>query len=608
MNREDKERLDRLGVQNSIDLALIVPRSYELLYLKERPQEGALNVIDAEVTGSSYHPKYLKFTLFAHNFNQNINAIIFHPTPYHRGKFQSGKRYYLKGKMEYKFNTWQMVQPQIIEEINTIEVKYKTPLQNRSVKRLIAELLTQESLMKEGLDQKRAALLLRMHRPDPSFVEAFFAHEGFDPETIEALKYAEIFNHLKKLSSKRLDFPAMAQLKGDLKAFTDALPFTLTGDQQKVIAEIQKDLAGETAAKRLIMGDVGCGKTMVILASVMIARPERAILMAPTTVLAAQIYEEAKKFLPKEVKIGFVTHENRKEDLSKYDFIIGTHALLYREIPEAPLVMIDEQHRFGTKQRAQIKAMVSEGEKHPHFLQFSATPIPRTLSMIQSQIIDVSRIEELPYPKDIDTKIITPKDFKALSEHIRKEGEAGRQVIVVYPLVSESETIDYQSIDEARAYWEKNFDGVFVTHGKDKEKEDILETFAKEGKILLATTLIEVGISLPKLSTIVIVAPERMGLATLHQLRGRVSRNGLKGYCYLFTKTKPAQRLREFCKTLDGFKIAELDLKYRQGGDLLKGDAQSGKSFEWFDPLEDEAILHEAQQRLKEYRSALPLS
>ena len=598
MNKEDRERLKKLGVQNSIDLALVTPAGYEPLFLQQAPVDGITNVVDAEVLSTSYHPKYLKFTLFAHNFNQNINAIIFHPTPYHRGKFQSGKRYYLKGKMEYKFNAWQIVQPLIIEEINTIEVRYKTALQNKTVKRLIGESLSVDKLIGEGLDTKRANLLYRMHHPDAAYVRSYIENEGFDAETMEALKFAEIYNHLKKLSKKRLDFPAMVRLNGDITPFAESLPFSLTGDQQKVIAQIQKDLASGTAAKRLIMGDVGCGKTMVILASVMIAYPHPSILMAPTTVLASQIYEEAKKFLPDFVNVGLVTHENRKEDLSGYDFLIGTHALLYRDLPDAPLIMIDEQHRFGTKQRAQIKAMVSRGEKHPHFLQFSATPIPRTLSMIQSQIIDVSQIKELPFKKDIDTRILTPKDFGMLTGHIRKETEEGRQVIIVYPLVNESETIDYQSIDEARSYWEKNFDSVFVTHGKDKEKEKILEQFAQEGKILLATTLIEVGISLPKLSTIVIVAPERLGLATLHQLRGRVSRNGLKGYCYLFTKTTPAKRLKEFCKTLDGFKIAELDLRYRQGGDLLRGDVQSGKSFAWFDPLEDEEILLEAQERI----------
>ncbi len=598
MQPEDKERLKKLGVQNSIDLALITPKSYEPLFLKKTPIDGIVNVIDATVISSSFHPKYLKLKLFVHNFGFNINAIIFNPSPYHRGKFQSNKRYFLKGKLEYRYNSWQMVQPVIIDEINTIEVKYKTPLQNKTVKRLISELLNEKSLEKEGLDKESIAAILKMHNPDLKYVLDYQKNEGFDPDTINVLKFIEIFNYLKKLSSKRVSFPSMQILDGEIDDFIENLPFTLTSDQKKVISQIREDLLSKTAAKRVIMGDVGCGKTMVILASVMMAYPKRSVLMAPTTVLASQIFEEAKKFLPSYVKIGFVTHENKKEDLSGYDFIIGTHALLYRDIPKAPLIMIDEQHRFGTKQRAAIKSMLSSGEKHPHFLQFSATPIPRTLSMIESQVIDVSQIKELPFKKDIDTKIITPKDFSNLISHIKKENACDRQVIIVYPLVTESETIDYQSIDESKSYWQENFDDVYVTYGKDKEKESVLKNFAKDGKILLATTLIEVGISLPKLSTIVIVAPERLGLATLHQLRGRVSRNGLKGYCYLFTKQKPAQRLKEFCKTLDGFKIAELDLKYRQGGDLLSGEAQSGKSFVWFDPLEDEEILKKAQQKI----------
>jgi len=256
--------------------------------------------------------------------------------------------------------------------------------------------------------------------------------------------------------------------------------------------------------------------------------------------------------------------------------LIGTHALLFRDIPDADLVMVDEQHRFGTKQRALISKLVSSGDKAPHFLQFSATPIPRTLSMIQSSIIDISQIKELPYKKDIETHLISSAEFPELIEHIKDEIKHSRQTIVVYPLVEESETIEYQSIDEARGYWEKNFEKVYVTHGKDKDKEDILEAFRDNGNILIATTLIEVGISLPNLSTIVIVAPERLGLASLHQLRGR----------------------KAFSKTLDGFEIAELDLKYRQSGDLLRGDVQSGKHFKWFDPREDEDILLEAKRNL----------
>lgn len=220
--------------------------------------------------------------------------------------------------------------------------------------------------------------------------------------------------------------------------------------------------------------------------------------------------------------------------------------------------------------------------------------------MIQSSLVDYSFIKTLPFPKDITTTVITKSHFKALLEHIRREISAYRQCIIVYPLVEESETIQYQSIEEGRGFWEKNFEGVYVTYGKDKHKEEILKTFKEEGNVLISTTVVEVGISLPRLSTIVIVGAERLGLASLHQLRGRVSRNGLKGYCFLYTNLSHSERLEKFSQTLDGFEIAELDLKYRQGGDVVEGSMQSGKKLVWFDMGEDEAILEKAKQRIKE--------
>jgi len=267
-------------------------------------------------------------------------------------------------------------------------------------------------------------------------------------------------------------------------------------------------------------------------------------------------------------------------------------------------VMVDEQHRFGTKQRALISNLAKNGDKRAHFLQFSATPIPRTLSMMHSSLVDFSYIKELPFKKNIDTKVIKKSDFKKLLEHIKREIKKGHQSIIVYPLVEESEVIEYQSIEEGRGFWESRFDKVFVTFGKDKNKEEVLEEFAKNGNILVSTTVIEVGISLPKLSTIVIVAPERLGLASLHQLRGRVSRNGLTGYCFLYTNLKENRRLDDFCKTASGFDIAELDLKYREGGDMLKGVFQSGKSFVWFDMGEDIKVLKKAKANL-EYNQKL---
>ena len=594
----DKEQLKKLGVQTLLDLALIIPHRYENLYLSKALTLGANHVIEATIKSTTYHPKYFKFTAFAQNLHREIQGIIFHPRKYHHDRFKVGENLYLYGKIEQNFDVVQIVQPQIVETINTIVPKYKSKLQNKTVIKFMQKYLSIENLIEAGLDEKKYTILRGIHFPSIPFVAQFEA-QGFSRESILFLKYLEVYNHLQKLSTKKVDYPAKKRLEADIGEWIKGLPFTLTHDQQKAIEEIGEDFKKPIAAKRVIMGDVGCGKTMVIFASVMMARPSRAILMAPTTVLASQIYEEAKKFLPADLKIGYITNKTKKnEDLEQYDFLIGTHALLYKTLPDADLIMIDEQHRFGTKQRAMIAKLVSQGEKQPHFLQFSATPIPRTLSMMQASIIDISQIKELPFQKDIDTQIITKNDFDTLITHIKEEIYHDRQTIIVYPLVEESEVIEYQSIEQARGYWEKNFEKVYVTYGKDKEKDETLQAFKEDGNILIATTLVEVGVSLPNLSTIVLVAPERLGLASLHQLRGRVSRNGLKGYCYLFTKHPDNERLKAFCETLDGFEIAELDLQFRQGGDLLKGDVQSGKHFKWFDPKSDEKILLYAKEHL----------
>lgn len=218
--------------------------------------------------------------------------------------------------------------------------------------------------------------------------------------------------------------------------------------------------------------------------------------------------------------------------------------------------------------------------------------------MIESAHIDVSLITSTPYKKDIDSKVIHKSDFKDLLEHIKSEIAKNNQVLLVYPLVEQSEVLEYQSIDESRSYWEKNFDNVYVTHGKDKEKEQVLLDFRERGDILIATTVVEVGISLPRLTTVVIVGAERLGLSTLHQLRGRVSRTGLKGYCFLYTNQKESKRLEEFVTTTNGFDIANLDLKYRKSGDLLKGINQSGSQFRYVDFALDGNIVLEVKKDL----------
>ncbi len=600
LKNEDRERLKKLGISNLLDLVLLSPTRYKDLYIHDSPRLDTENVLDITVQSTNYNPKYMRLTLFSHNLNQEINGIIFHPNKYHTDTFKIGNRLNVVGKLEMNYEKLQITQPQHIEKINTIVPRYKTKLQNKTIVRLMSEQVTKEAFKAYDFDEKLVEILLQIHNPTIESVTEFEKNEGYSDAQLYCLKYVDIYNHIQKLSSKKVEFSSKKKLSGDLDSFIKSLPFILTNDQLKVIDEIKKDFLKDIAAKRVIMGDVGSGKTMVILACVVLAYPSKSILMAPTTVLASQIYDEAKKFLPKNFKIILVTNKSdKKESLDSYDFLIGTHALLYRDVPDADLIMIDEQHRFGTKQRELISALVSLGERKAHFLQFSATPIPRTLSMMQSSIIDISEIKELPFPKNIETKIIGYDEFEELTTHIQNEIQQGRQCIVVYPLVQESEAIDYQSIYESRSWWEKRFEKVYVTYGKDKEKQEVLEAFRKDGNILIATTLIEVGISLPNLSTIVLVAPERLGLASLHQLRGRVSRTGLKGYCFLFTKQKANQRLENFASTIDGFEIAELDLQYRQAGDLLKGEEQSGRSFKWFSPKNDIKILQRVKKDLR---------
>ena len=457
------------------------------------------------------------------------------------------------------------------------------------MRRLIEKNITVENLIADGLPENIARELYGIHFPDQP--------KPLSEPQLHALKFGELFEYMRRLRLKRRYHKTSFRASGNVERWMKTLPFELTEDQKKAINAIEKDLTGENAARRMIVGDVGSGKTMVILASVVLMHPYRSILMAPTTILAAQLYEEAQKFLP-DLRIALVTNATKKGSLEDYDFIIGTHALLHRPLPEAGLVMVDEQHRFGTAQRHALTKL-TDNDTSPHYLQFSATPIPRTQAMIDSAHIDVSLIVQTPFTKNIATRIIGKSDFPALLEHIRSEIAQNHQVLIVYPLVEQSESINYQSIEEARGYWEKNFENVYVTHGKDKEKEGVLIAFRENGHILLATTVVEVGISLPHLSTVVIVGAERLGLSTLHQLRGRVSRTGLQGYCYLYSnKSGKNERLESFSTCNSGFEIAALDLKFRSSGDLLEGSIQSGKKFRWADIGEDEKIVKEVKKWL----------
>ena len=437
--------------------------------------------------------------------------------------------------------------------------------------------------------------------PHANFLCDFAQNGGFFGGYLEALKFVEIFYHMRFLRSKKRVFEALSPLNGDVGGFLETLPFRLTKGQDNAIRFLREKLGGKTAARCVVMGDVGCGKTMVIFACVMMAYPKKSVLLAPTSILARQLYDEARRFLPPKIKVALLLSGDKLEPC---DFLIGTTALLWRDLRDFSLLMTDEQHRFGTAQRQRLEIMLTSEGKKPHNVQFSATPIPRTMALIESNLVDFCHIYDLPFEKNITTKIITKPDFAGLLAHIRAAIARKEQVAIIYPLVEKSEALDYQSLEEALNFWQKNFAKVHFTHGKDRQKEEIIEDFRGQGELLLATTLFEVGISLPRLSTIVIVGAERLGFATLHQLRGRVSRNGLRGYCFLFTKAKNPARLEDFVRTTSGFEIAELDLKYRSSGDLQKGLRQSGEQFRFFNMADDREIALRAARRLDEIDGA----
>ena len=593
LSKDDEVKFKKLGISSFLELALLIPHSYEdyTLHSQILPQKAQL--IDATIESLYKAPNSIQITFFAHNLGHTIQGVLFRPKPYMMHQFKVGDRDYYYGVIDCKQGHCSMSMPKKVTNIGKITPKYKTPLRSDVMLRLVEKHLTKENLQSEGLNAAMAEEILKLHFPTPEVLNAAQLSEN----ALEALKYTELFAYMKLLAGKRRYFQALSSSARDYKEWADTLPFTLTDEQAAAIEDIKADLQKDVAAKRMVVGDVGSGKTMVILAAAYMMQPKRSILMAPTTILANQLFEEAVKFLP-HVKSILVTNKTKKEDLSAYDFIIGTHALLYRELPNAALVMVDEQHRFGTQQRNMLEKLVTSGKKRPHYLQFSATPIPRTQAMIESAHIDVSLITSTPFTKDIDSQVIHKSDFSELLVHIKAEIAKNNQVLIVYPLVTESEVLEYQSIDEARGYWERNFKNVFVTHGKDKEKEQVLLDFREQGNILISTTVVEVGISLPRLTTVIIVGAERLGLSTLHQLRGRVSRTGLKGYCYLYTNQQKSQRLEEFVHTTSGFDIANLDLKFRKSGDLLKGISQSGSQFKWVDFAEDEAIVKQVKSDL----------
>ena len=382
--------------------------------------------------------------------------------------------------------------------------------------------------------------------------------------------------------------------------YSQNLPFQLTGAQKRVIKEIRKDTGSGRQMNRLLQGDVGSGKTLVALMSMLIALDNgyQACMMAPTEILAAQHYETITKLLfgmnvRVELLMGSVKGKKREEILKglvtvEVQILIGTHAVLEDTVNFASLgmVVIDEQHRFGVAQRAKIWA---KNTCPPHVLVMTATPIPRTLAMTLYGDLDVSVIDELPPGrKPIQTIHQFDNRRPSLYAGIRKQIAEGRQVYIVYPLIKESEKMDIKNLEEGYELVCAEFPECKVSkvHGQMKpaEKDAEMQRFVNaETQIMVATTVIEVGVNVPNASVMVIENAERFGLSQLHQLRGRVGRGADQSYCILVTSYKLSEdtrkRLEIMVQTCDGFEIAEADLKLRGPGDL-EGTQQSGVAFD----------------------------
>ena len=636
--KDDYNKLKKIGISSLLELCLCAPKSYEDRSLSTTLTPNQDGVFEVHIKEHFRAKNTLRIEAYLPAFHRQATLVIFYPKAFHTKIFTKGSVHFVQARVQIQASGLSLLQPKPLTQINTISLRFKRPLiKDSTLQEICARYITQENLTSLSIPPAHAKWLYEVFHPTQSLLSHIKQTKSLPKGALDALKYVEIFHHITSLSKKRLRFPSKFSPTTSPKSFIDSLPFALTPAQSETISTIKRDLASPTAARRIIIGDVGCGKTIVILSSVVMTYPYQSLLMVPTSVLAKQIYEEAKRLLPPHISIECITAANKppakasktpksaKKDQKNQEgqenqestalesspdspplgqnahFIIGTQALLHRklETKNLALVMTDEQHRFGTNQRHYLEKMAQEGKhKKPHFLQFSATPIPRSLSLINANLIDYSFIKDLPFKKDITTRIISKPHFPDLLTHIKSEIAKKHQCVIVYPLVEESEHLDYLSLEQGAPFWQKHFEKVFITFGGDKAKEETLEQFRDGGDILLATTLIEVGISLPRLSTIVIIAPERMGLATLHQLRGRVSRNGLKGYCFLYTHATDSKRLGEFASTLSGFDIAELDLKYRNGGNLLQGDRQSGESFRFFDMQNDGRLLEEAQEIL----------
>lgn len=553
-----------------------------------------------------------------------IKLVWFKGAKWITGSYSPGIEFIVFGKPTVFNGIINIIHPEIeaadkvTERLNSaLQAQYSTTeklksqfVTSKTISKLVGNLLTQ---LKFRLPETLPSYLVTQYKLMDLHDALHKIHFPANPRELDKARYRLKFEELFYIQLNLLRFKTNRNLKYKGFVFSNVgenfnnfyfnnLPFTLTDAQKRVIKEIRKDLGSGKQMNRLLQGDVGSGKTLVALMSMLIAIDNgyQACIMAPTEILANQHYQTLQKLLKGiNVKISILTGSSKKtsrksiaESLmdGSLNILIGTHALLEENVQfsNLGLVIIDEQHRFGVEQRARLWG---KNLNPPHILVMTATPIPRTLAMTLYGDLDVSVINELPPGRvPIKTMHFTDSERNKVFGFIRNQIAENRQVYIVYPLIKESENMDYKDLEDGWDTISRVFPApkycISIVHGKmtPANKEISMKLF-KDGHahILIATTVIEVGVDIPNATVMVIESAERFGLSQLHQLRGRVGRGAEQSYCILMSSDKltreAAKRIEVMIRTNDGFEIAETDLQLRGPGDI-EGTQQSGIPFD----------------------------
>ena len=627
------------GIDTVNDLLHYYPRRYldrttvkSIHELKKGDQATMVGTV--EVCGERQARKRKLFQAVLSDGTGMITLVWFNGVKYIKNAVQKGDRLAIHGKVEF-YNGFQIVHPDFdkldsdADPINTgtiiplypltAELK-KVRIDHRSFRRIIKENEEMFSIIEDHFEES----VLSEQKLIP--LQTALQHIHF-PESrknllaaMERLKFDEHFflqllMALRKKSYEKIGTNALTKSGPHVQQIETELGFELTAAQQKVIQEIRIDIARPKAMNRLLQGDVGSGKTIVaiLVAAAAVANGVQVAVMAPTEILAHQHFESFKNQLNKvhiscALLVGKQKVTERKQILEavkdgKINVVIGTHALIQAEVEFKNLgfVVVDEQHRFGVVQRG---ILLQKGS-HPHLLAMTATPIPRTMAITYHGDMDLSIIDEMPKDrKPVITKIVKEDRLQNVYKFIREEVQAGRQCMVVYPLVEETEKSDLAAATEGFEALQNIFKGIKIglIHGrmKKEEKDAIMDAYAKnEIKILVSTTVIEVGIDIPNASVMLIEHAERFGLTQLHQLRGRVGRGSSKSYCILVERNirdTSRKRLAIMEKTNNGFVIADEDLKMRGPGKFFSTEQSGFFKHKIADMVTDGAIIRKARE------------